>query len=221
MVIVPLILFGLLALTLVKGNSKFDSLVGIDQCSALDFGLLSVIVSFLIISTIINIVLVKREYRIKVAHNYKFVDGDMHWTPKSLVSFIVAAVGAGSVAGTFGLGGGIIFKPLLLSFKVSPVVAASTGMYMIMFTTFSNSIIFILSGDLQISYGLWCAAWVVIGSTYGIKKVNALVQKTGRTSYVAFILVFVMVLSAIVIPVYGTITMLKDTSGIFTFGSYC
>jgi multisubunit Na+/H+ antiporter MnhF subunit len=154
-VLVPTILVGLLLLTFLKGNSILDSIIGVEQCSSMDFTFLAILVLFLITITVINIILVKREYKAKVDNDYTFVDGDLKWTPESLVGFILSAIGAGSVAGVFGLGGGIIFKPLLLHFKVSPVVAASTGMYMIMFTTFSNSIIFYVSGYLNLNYGLW------------------------------------------------------------------
>eukprot|EP00345_Euplotes_harpa_P004394 CAMPEP_0168325864 /NCGR_PEP_ID=MMETSP0213-20121227/4947_1 /TAXON_ID=151035 /ORGANISM="Euplotes harpa, Strain FSP1.4" /LENGTH=55 /DNA_ID=CAMNT_0008328441 /DNA_START=1310 /DNA_END=1477 /DNA_ORIENTATION=- len=54
--------------------------------------------------------------------------------------------------------------------------------------------------------------------------VKDIVKKTGRASYITYILACVIILSAIVIPVYGVITLVDDVNNgkdIFKFDSYC
>ena len=65
----------------------------------------------------------------------------------------------GLFSGVLGLGGGTIFNPMMLAMGVNPVVANSTGMYMVMFSTLSSSILFIISGTLNITFGLWIGAF--------------------------------------------------------------
>lgn len=72
-----------------------------------------------------------------------------------LITFMIVAVGAGFAAGSVGQGGGSIFNPLLISFKVHPAVAAASGMYMIMFSSFANTFMYVLSGYLHIGFGFW------------------------------------------------------------------
>ena len=61
----------------------------------------------------------------------------------------IATIG-GFVSGTFGLGGGTIFNPLLLSLGVPPAVASSTGMYMILFGNLGSSITYMVYKTLNI-----------------------------------------------------------------------
>lgn len=59
---------------------------------------------------------------------------------KNLVKLMFFSLMGGWVSGAFGLGGGAVFNPLLLSFGVPPKVSSATGMYMIIFATFASTI---------------------------------------------------------------------------------
>jgi len=221
---IPSLFFVLISISLFRGNSNMDSVIGIESCSAFDFVLMILLILFMVCMTASNIFLIKREHHLKVEHGYQFVDGDLHWTPKLLVQFMIGAVGAGLMAGTVGSGGGVIFNPLLLSFGVSPQVASSSGMYMIMFSTLANSILYTMAGFLDVGYAIWWGSFVILGTAVGLKAVNSLVKKTGRTSYIAVLLTFIIILSAIVIPIFGGLQMMeKHDKGenILEFGSYC
>mmetsp|Transcript_43583 Transcript_43583/g.51323 ORF Transcript_43583/g.51323 Transcript_43583/m.51323 type:complete len:149 (+) Transcript_43583:771-1217(+) len=145
----------LILISLLRGASGMTSIVGVTPCSPWDFTLLVLSIVFLVVITAINILLVKREYTVKIKNGYQLVDGDLSWTPKLITKFLFSAFGAGFVASVVGLGGGVIFNPLLLSFKVPPSVSSATGMYMIMFSTLSSSILYYLSGILNIGFAFW------------------------------------------------------------------
>lgn len=40
----------------------------------------------------------------------------------------------GGLVGAMGLGGGVVFNPILLNLGVPPTVVAATGMYLIMYS---------------------------------------------------------------------------------------
>lgn len=46
----------------------------------------------------------------------------------------------GWISGAIGLGGGMIFNPLLMSMGVPPKVATSSGMYMIIFASGATTV---------------------------------------------------------------------------------
>jgi uncharacterized membrane protein YfcA len=223
LIMVPALFFVLIFLSLLRGNSNFDSIVGVKSCSPLSFVLLIMIILFYIGMTTVNIILIKKEYRIKVKHGYTFAEGDLQWTPKLLVQFIISAFAAGFVAGGVGLGGGVIFNPLLLSFDVPPLVASASGMFMIMCGSLSNSFLYVMAGYLNIGFAFWCGAFVAVGTAIGIKSINGIIKKTGKTSYLAFLLVLVIAISAIVVPIFGGIQMVQDSNDgedIWKFGSF-
>ena len=62
-----------------------------------------------------------RRYRKKVELGFHFVEGDVHWTVSTIRLLVPAAVGAGTLAGMLGIGGGMVLGPLFvgLNFEVS------------------------------------------------------------------------------------------------------
>lgn len=59
----------------------------------------------------------------------------MSYSGKDLVSLAVASVGGG-FASSVGLGGDIVFNPILIEIGIPPAVTAATSMYMILFSSF-------------------------------------------------------------------------------------
>ena len=89
--------------------------------------------------------------------------------------FVFAFLG-GWVSGAFGLGGGSIFNPLMIELGIPPTVSTATGMYMIMFSTFATSIIYISYGVLNIEFATWLGLWSIIGILIGMTIVNRLIK---------------------------------------------
>ena len=56
----------------------------------------------------------------------------------------------GGMVGAMGLGGAIVFNPVLMTMGVVPQVVASTGMYLIMYSQAANTAIYLLMGQLNI-----------------------------------------------------------------------
>ena len=223
LVLIPLLFFILITLSLFRGNSDMDSIIGVESCSGVYFFIFALLIVMMILITFINIFIVKFEYKVKLEHKYNFVEGDLKWETSLLIKFIIWAFVAGLVSGTVGLGGGVIFNPLLQGFKVPPIVASATGMYMVMFSTLSSSILFIFAGYMDIAYAFWLSAYVFIGTVIGVLLVNRFIKKTGRQSYLAFLLSGVIILCAIVIPVYSVLTIILgvEDDNIFSFKSIC
>lgn len=62
-----------------------------------------------------------RRYAKKVELGFQFVEGDVHWNISTIRLLVPAAVGAGTLAGMLGIGGGMVLGPLFvaLNFEVS------------------------------------------------------------------------------------------------------
>ncbi len=84
--------------------------------------------------TYISIKLNKKEQDLRKKYNINFTVEEIIFEGKTLVLLLIIGFFGGFAAGAFGLGGGSIYNPALLALGVQPRVAASTGMYLVMFS---------------------------------------------------------------------------------------
>lgn len=133
-------------------------------------------------------------------YNVNYIEGEVIFEGNNLWKLILIGFGGGLVAGGLGLGGGSIYNPALLSLGVNPRVAASTGMYLVIFSCINASLINFLSGLLDLRYGGFIGTWVVFGSLGGLLLADAYVKKSGRQSVFVWLLCIVFIIAAGVTP---------------------
>ncbi len=97
----------------------------------------------------------------------------------------------GWISGALGLGGGMIFNPLLMSLGVPPKVATSSGMYMIIFASGATTVSYLFNGLLNIPYSLWLGVFCMIGSCAGMYFMLKLMKYLNRQSPLLLALIFV------------------------------
>ena len=93
-------------------------------------------------------------------------------------------MGGGFVAGALGLGGGVLFNPLLLSMGVPPKVSTATGLYLITFSKVITCIVYFIYGQLVIDYSAWIAFVSVIGGLSGVAAANWYISKFNIPSFI-------------------------------------
>ena len=159
------------------GKSEFS----FKKCSPADWTAVGVFATLMICIVLLSSWLIKREQSIKKKYgNVNIVDSDLVFEGKVLRNVLVLGFFGGWVAGALGLGGGVIFNPLLLSMGVPPKVSSATGMYLITFSKIATCVIYFIYGELKMDYGLWIAAWSTIGAILGLKGANWYMEKFGR-----------------------------------------
>jgi uncharacterized membrane protein YfcA len=67
-----------------------------------------------------------------------------------------------------GLGTGTILQPVFYELNMHPVLAASTGMYIVMYSTFTATIVTILLGKMNIGYMINMLVLVAVATYLGI-----------------------------------------------------
>lgn len=127
------------------------------------------------------------------------VDSDIRYNGSQLRSLLIFAFVGGWVSGALGLGGGSIFNPLMISLGVPPSVSTSTGMYMIMWSTFATTVMYWSYGALDPMFGLWLGFWCSFGVFLGIVLLDYLIRLTGRQSMIVFFLVFMLFVSGVLV----------------------
>lgn len=152
------------------------------------------------------------------------VDSDLVFEGKILRNVLSLGFGGGWVAGALGLGGGVIFNPLLLAMGVPPKVSSATGMYLITFSKIATCVLYFVFGLLDIEYGAWCAFISCLGAGMGLASVNWYMEKFGRQSIIVLCLTIVLACSVIGVPYFGAKDLIKakaDGQDITAFKSFC
>ncbi len=133
----------------------------------------------------------------------KMVESDIRFSGSSLIKMSILSFLGGLISTTVGIGGGMIFNPILLNLGMPAKVSSATGMYMIMYAKLASSITFLVFGLLDIQFGLWIGFWCAIGAMMGLMGVNLMLKKFKRQSYIVFILFLVIAICTVFIPTFG------------------
>ena len=107
----------------------------------------------------------------------------------------IGAVG-GLLAGTLGLGGGVIFNPALMTLGFHAQVSSATGMFLVIFSVLSSVITNIVAENFKIDYSLWLGLFSILASVFGTFIGDLAVKKRkGKVSVLIWVLFFVFVLT--------------------------
>lgn len=104
-------------------------------------------------------------------------------------------------------------------------MSSATGMHLIRFSTLSASIGYLVFGNLDLKYGAFLGVLTVIGAVLGIVLVNIITNKFKRQSPIVFILCFILLFCALLIPSYGLSKLKSDIDDgvieLWTTGDIC
>lgn len=220
-----IVLFLILSMvSFLRESHREGSSFNIERCSPQDWLLLS---TFLVIGTLITIIWIwklKAIYNQKLSVGYKFTSGDIKWENSIIMKMLFTALIGGILSGMVGLGGGVIFNPLLLEFGVNPMVSSATGMYMVMLATLSSSILFMMEGRMMFAFAIYLGFFMWIATVMGIKSVDKAVRKYGRPSLLVIILAGVIIVGTVITPALSIAQVKADYEkgeNLFKFNSYC
>lgn len=204
-----------------KGSRAGPSIAGIQACSAGYWLFLCTFLVYAMCITAYSVKQLQHEQFLKIRYGNGLVKSDIPMEGKNLVKLMTFSLVGGWVSGAFGLGGGAIFNPLLLSFGVPPKVASATGMYMIIFATTATTVQYSINKMVVFSYGLWMSLWCILGTVAGMKLLDKLMEKYKRQSPLVFLLLSIFVLSTLGVLYFGIIAMDYQAENIYEWGSIC
>ena len=123
-----------------------------------------------------------------------------------------------------GLGGGVIFNPLMIEYGVHPKVSGSTSIYMVTVSTFAATMQFLLLGILPMDYVFVLGCIVFVFILLGNFVINKIIERIGKPSVLALFLAYVIILCAVIVIATGIIKVyMKLVSGknVMDFTPYC
>lgn len=199
--------------------------IGFESCSPGDWSAVAIFCIFMAIVVHISTRLIHYEQDLKRRYaRINLAESDLIFEGNTLSIVLMLGLFGGWIAGALGLGGGVIFNPILIAMNVPPKVSSATGMYLITFSKIATCIIYFLYGQLQIDYGLWAAFWSSVGAVLGLYGANWYMEKFKRQSIIVCALVIILAISAIGVPVIGAFELVNKASAgqsIIKFKSIC
>eukprot|EP00640_Fibrocapsa_japonica_P001723 CAMPEP_0113943214 /NCGR_PEP_ID=MMETSP1339-20121228/20815_1 /TAXON_ID=94617 /ORGANISM="Fibrocapsa japonica" /LENGTH=470 /DNA_ID=CAMNT_0000948021 /DNA_START=125 /DNA_END=1537 /DNA_ORIENTATION=+ /assembly_acc=CAM_ASM_000762 len=158
------------------------------------------------------------EWQVKAKMGWEYLDNDLRWNAETVRKLPAVGFLAGVCASLVGIGGGMITGPLFLQLGIQPQVGSSTSAFMIIFTGLSSTIQYMAKGELPIDFACWLGFLGFLGAQLGHHVVKKLLEKTGRPSYIAFLLAGFVLVSAFVMVITGLIKIATtDADKLFTF----
>jgi len=196
-----------LFINLIKGGGAFRSPLGI-RCGSTSFWMANALMLawILIVSFIARAHLVQR-FQLKERAGYKYVEGDIQWDARATVVYPGICCLAGFFAGMFGIGGGIVKGPLMLTMGVHPAVSSASSACMILFTSFTATTSFVVFGLLIWDYATVCLCIGFLATIVGQLGLSYLMKKYQRNSYIAFSIGGVVLLSALLMTIQSLVSM--------------
>ena len=88
--------------------------------------------------------IIRKEYNYRINIGYKYNEQDIKWNTEMFIKFPIYGFFSGLLAGLLGIGGGLIIGPLLLEIGLHPIISTATTNFLVLFTSSSTSIQFIL-----------------------------------------------------------------------------
>lgn len=120
MAIMFLLFTTLLGLQLMRGNKHYDSIIGVKACSFTDWSLLSLVFLICIGSFLLIVKQIRKRHAQKVSLGYQFHQNDLKYDNKTIVKLSILGICGGISGGCLGIGGGMIFNPILMDMGMLP-----------------------------------------------------------------------------------------------------
>jgi uncharacterized membrane protein YfcA len=203
--LIIMVFVGVVALNVVKGSEAAGFNPLDVKCGSTMFWVLSLgVIPWCLILWVIARSMTIQQYYARIAAGWEFHDGDVEWTEERTVKYPIVGILSGLIAGMFGIGGGIINGPLMVELGFNSNVAAATGATMLLFTSTTSTIMYILFDLLTYEYAQPLIVLGFLCTVVGQYAFNAVFARLGRDSLIVFVIAFIVFASAILMGIEGS-----------------
>ncbi len=199
--------------SILRGGKGIQSIIGIGSCSLLSWLIFGV-------GQIACFALILHLYFDHHKNSTKSLTFVNNMDDNFFKSIIIHSYFAGAVAGTLGMGGGIVINPMLLGFGIEPEVSAAVSSMVVFFTSMSTTTQFFIIGGIDISKVIFILICSGIGAFVATNYIDKIVHRYKRPSILVWILVSMLAFSAVTMTFIGAIRVSEEKAR-FSFGSPC
>ena len=139
----------------------------VSKCSLLYWVLILLFALTVIIFDYFVLLHIEKEYNYRKLINFPYDAKDINWNRDTIIKLNAIGFIAGFIAGTIGIGGGVVLGPILLDLGIHPIVGTVTTNFLVLITSSSTTFQFILFEMLNFQYGFLCIIFSALGSYCG------------------------------------------------------
>eukprot|EP00026_Physarum_polycephalum_P006878 Phypoly_transcript_06931.p1 GENE.Phypoly_transcript_06931~~Phypoly_transcript_06931.p1 ORF type:complete len:475 (+),score=42.28 Phypoly_transcript_06931:38-1462(+) len=186
-------------LALLKGGGGDKSLAGVGVCTPMYW-----LIAAAVFPVIFFVWGLEGYFAIKESNRRRGLPnlpGEVRWTFGKVAGVGFVSFVAGILASLLGVGGGIIKGPVLLELGLTPDVVSATSAYMIVFTSISATVQYILIGSIVYDYGGVLFVIGLLACFIGRITLNWIVAKYKRQSFIIFVISAVIGVSCVLLVV--------------------
>ena len=199
-------MLSLVLLNLAVPTRSRPSPIGLKLCSAGYWALQIGFIAFCGLAALLSIYIVKKEQNLKIKYGkVGMTDSDIIFTSRNVIILVSLGFFGGFLAGAFGLGGGVIYNPILLTMGMPPTVAGACSLFLVCYSKVASTVVYSLNGLMNWPYALWVGLWSCVGGLVGSILLIFYIKYGGRQSFVVWALVLEFLISIVIIPLYGGI----------------
>ena len=125
----------------------------VSKCSLLYWVLILLFALTVIIFDYFVLLHIEKEYNYRKLINFPYDAKDINWNRDTIIKLNAIGFIAGFIAGTIGIGGGVVLGPILLDLGIHPIVGTVTTNFLVLITSSSTTFQFILFEMLNFQYG--------------------------------------------------------------------
>jgi len=160
----------------------------------------------------------KERYKLKIG--FKRHAKDLKWTRTKIFLFPLSGFLVGLAAGVFGLGGGTLQGPLMLSLGVGPAVMSATSLFIVLISAVGALIQYLGNGTLPWDYCLWFLGFGIWGAFFGKTLLDSLIKRFKRQSLIIAFLALLIGLVLIAL-LYVAISRIASGNSSWAFKHIC
>ena len=199
---------------LFKGDTFFESVIGVEMCGSVYIGLFVSYHILVIIQTVLYGAYLSNDLE-KQGSFYTEIYG----TKVNMAKLAVFSYATGLLSGALGMGGGLIMNPIFLLIGLNPDVSTASCNAIVLATSIASSLCYTLAGYLGLFDGLGIMGLSMLGSITGIFLIKSQVEKYKRMSIIVFILASMLTLVGILVPLKLVNIIYKSIQdGSFSYG---
>ncbi|CAI2366581.1 unnamed protein product [Moneuplotes crassus] len=139
----------------------------------------------------------------------------MNWSKKTKEALMFYGALSGMLSTLTGMGGEIIFIPLLLSLGVRQNVSIATATLFGFFSSLSNAVLAVLFDEVYYDFAIWLLLWTNIGTLLGLFGLKNLIERISQTSTVIFMIVILLCIAICTIMVDDVVEIWKELTKLY------
>lgn len=199
-----------------RGYGSTASIIGVQKCSALYWGLTVLEACLVIAIGIFVVIYLHRKFKSGVRH-------EIPWDIKNALILPPILFIGGIIGNASGIGIGIFKTPIMTHFKIDPDVIVATTSFGLIIVSSNTLLQYLIFGIIPIDYMILFIATGFIASTLSHLIISPMLHKKERTKYMLLfiaILIFIFALVTLGYGLYRLITNLQN--GVYMgFNSFC